>query len=407
MLVRTEKVTFVGSQGAVLAARLDRPSTTPRACALFAHCFTCSKESAAASHISRALAQQGVAVLRFDFTGLGGSDGEFENTSFSSNIEDLVLAADFLHEQCEGPQLMVGHSLGGTAALAAASRVAHVKAVATINAPFEPADLQRLLGVSQAEPEQTGPARISVAGRSFFVQKEFWDDLVRHRARQYVRQLSRPLIIFHAPEDPVVHIDNARRIYDAARHPKSFVALDGAGHLLNRRADARYVAAVLLAWASRYVADLELSEMPAAAPGEVLVTETGAGKYQQQVVAGPHQLLADEPVDVGGNDTGPSPYGLLLAGVGACTNMTLRMYAEYKGLALDPLSVRLTHAKVPADQCEDCQTRTGKVDLIECEISVRGELDDAQRQRLLQIAEKCPVHRTLHSEVVVRTRLTE
>jgi uncharacterized OsmC-like protein/alpha-beta hydrolase superfamily lysophospholipase len=407
MTIRTEKVTFAGSQGAALAARLDRPHGKPRACALFAHCFTCSKESAAASRISRALAEQGVAVLRFDFTGLGGSDGEFENTNFSSNVEDLVLASRFVSERVGGPQLMIGHSLGGTAVLAAASRLAEVRAVATINAPFEPAHVMRLLAPSQSELEQTGTARILVAGRSFLIRQQFLEDLQQQHAREHTRTLARPLLIFHAPEDTVVPIDNARSIYDAARHPKSFIALDGAGHLLGRKQDARYVAAVLSAWASRYVIELGPGEIAACAPGEVLVTETHLGKYQQQVVAGRHLLQADEPLHAGGDETGPSPYTLLLAGLGACTSMTLRMYAEHKGLALEQVAVRLTHKKELAEHCEDCQTQTGKVDVIEREVTLRGALEPAQRARMLQIADRCPVDRTLHSEVVVRSRLSD
>jgi len=297
--------------------------------------------------------------------------------------------------------------LGGTAVLAAAGRIPEVRAVATVNAPSDPSALVQLLGESAAEIARTGFARVSIGGRQFNIRRQLLDDSLEHETRRTVATLRRPLLIFHAPDDPIVSVEHARRIYQAAQHPKSFVALDGAGHLLTRPADGEYVGQVLAVWASRYVLTQVEPEAPLADPGEVVVAETGAGKYHQTVAVGHHRLQADEPVDVGGDDRGPSPYGLLLAGLGACTSMTLRMYAAHKGLALPPLEVRLRHSKVAADQCPDCETQQGKVDVIEREITVRGELTDAQRERLLQIADRCPVHRTLHSEVVVRTRLRE
>jgi len=402
MPIRSEQVTFSGHHGQNLAARLDRPHAPPFACALFAHCFTCGKDSIAASRISRALAARGIAVLRFDFTGLGGSDGDFANTDFSSNVQDLLSAADFLGRELQPPGLLVGHSLGGTAVLVAAASLPEVKAVATLNAPYEPAHLARLL----AEPTRNGSATVDIGGRTFRITKGLLDDLNAHHGARDLRRLRAALLIFHAPEDRIVSVENARRIYDAARHPKSFVALDGADHLLRAKRDAEHVAAVLSAWVPRYLGADSLPDAGVLPTGDVEVGETFTGKYTQRVAVGRHHLTADEPVDVGGDDAGPSPYGLVLSGLGACTSMTVRMYAAHKGLPLERVSVRLRHRKVRAEECEDCRTQTGKVDVIERMIRLDGPLTSAQRQRMLEIADRCPVDRTLHSEVVIRSRLS-
>ncbi|MPY75418.1 MAG: alpha/beta fold hydrolase [Alphaproteobacteria bacterium] len=403
---RSQKVEFAGSQGGNLAALLELPDGAPRAFALFAHCFTCSKDIFAAAHIAGGLADAGIAVLRFDFTGLGASEGEFANTNFSSNVEDLLRAATYLRDAYEAPSILIGHSLGGAAVLAAAGRIAEVKAVATIAAPASPRHVEHLLSDARPEIEAKGEAEVVLAGRSFRIQKQFLDDIDGHRLADSIKTLKRALLIFHAPRDGIVGIENAGEIFQAARHPKSFVSLDGADHLLTRREDARYVAAVLSAWATRYVPGLAAADAKSkeSAPGRVVVRETGNGSFQQEIVAGRHRLLADEPASVGGTDTGPGPYDLLLAGLGACTSMTIRMYADRKELPLERVSVALTHDKVHAEDCADCETREGKIDVIDREIELTGDLDDAQRARLLEIAEKCPVHRTLHSEIKIRTR---
>lgn len=403
---RSQKVTFAGSQGGKLAALLELPDGPPRAFALFAHCFTCSKDIFAAARIAGGLADAGIAVLRFDFTGLGASEGEFANTNFSSNVEDLLRAAAYLREEHEAPSILIGHSLGGAAVLAAAGKIAEVKAVATIAAPASPGHVAHLLTDARPEIDAKGDAEVVLAGRSFRIQKQFLDDIEGHRLADSIKTLKRALLIFHAPRDGIVGIENAGEIFQAARHPKSFVSLDGADHLLTRHEDARYVAAVLSAWATRYVPGLAVSEAKSkeSAPGRVVVRETGNGSFQQEIIAGPHRLLADEPRPVGGTDTGPGPYDLLLAGLGACTAMTIRMYVDRKELPLERVSVVLAHDKVHAEDCADCETREGKIDVIDREIELTGDLDDAQRTRLLEIAEKCPVHRTLHSEIKIRTR---
>jgi putative redox protein len=403
MAPSSRPVSFPGAFGTTLAARLDLPAGPPLAYALFAHCFTCSKESKAAATISQALAERGIAVLRFDFTGLGGSEGDFANTNFSSNVDDLVAAADFLRREYQAPKLLVGHSLGGTAVLAAAPRIAEALAVATLGSPFEPEHVLGLIHESVGKIEREGEAQVDLAGRSFRVKKQFIDDIRARKIGGAVAQLGKALLVMHSPRDAIVDIDNASKIFLAARHPKSFVSLDPADHLLLRREDAVYAAQLLAAWALRY---LPAPEAPATAqPGKVLVRETREGKFTNDIFVGKHMLRADEPVAVGGMDTGPGPYDLLAAAVGACTSMTLRAYADLKGIPLERVSVELKHDKIHAADCAECETREGKIDRIDRSITLEGNLDAQQRARLLEIADKCPVHRTLHSEVLIKTAL--
>lgn len=397
---------FPGAFGTPLAARLDVPAETPVAYALFAHCFTCSKDSLAAARISAALVEHGFGVLRFDFTGLGDSGGDFANTNFSSNVADLVAAAAWLREHRQAPRVLVGHSLGGAAVLAAAGAIDEAAAVATIGAPFDPGHVQHLLGAALPEIGGSGEAEVKLAGRSFRIRRQFLDDLAANSNAERIAHLRKALLVFHSPRDTLVDIDNAARIYAAAKHPKSFVSLDTADHLLTAKADAAYVAAVLAAWASRYVGDAGSAPADPPATETVTVTETREGRFTQSITAGAHHLRADEPIAAGGNNTGPAPYDLLLAGLGACTAMTLRMYADQKKWPLERVSVQLRHDKIHAADCTECETRDGKIDRIDREITLSGELDAAQRARLMEIADKCPVHRTLHAEVLITSRLT-
>ena len=407
--MRTEKLEFPGASGATLAARLDSPDTPPRAYALFAHCFTCTKDIFAASRIAAALAAQGIGVLRFDFTGLGHSEGEFANTNFSSNVADLLKAADFLRETRQAPKILVGHSLGGAAVLAAAPEIPEAVAVVTIAAPSAPAHVQHLFHGALDEIAAEGEAEVEIAGRPFKVKRQFLEDISQPHLSEALARLKKALLVFHAPRDQTVGIENAGEIFAAAKHPKSFISLDDADHLLSRRSDATYVAEVLSAWAGRYLdgaAEAAAPEPAAAGPeGVVVVTETGEGPFAQRITAGRHVLPADEPPSIGGRDSGPPPYDLLLAGLGACTSMTLRMYAGRKDWPLERVSVALRHDKIHAQDCADCETKEGRVDRIEREITITGPLDAAQRQRLLEIADKCPVHRTLENEVKVVTAL--
>ncbi len=403
--MNSRSVRFTGTQGAELAARLDLPARTPRAYALFAHCFTCSKDTRAAAYISQALAGRGIAVLRFDFTGLGASAGEFAQTNFSSNVGDLLAAAAYLREHHRAAQILVGHSLGGAAVLAAAGQapeqLSEVRAVATLGAPFDPAHVSRLVSAGRTEIESKGEAEVNIGGRPFRIRRQFLDDLDRQDPEKNLASLRKALLVFHSPRDTIVGIDNAAKIFMAAKHPKSFVSLDDADHLLTRAEDAAYAAEVLAAWASRY---LEPESAAEPVPG-VRVVEALEGKFAQHIDAGRHRLRADEPASAGGDDTGPSPYDLLLAGLGACTAMTLRLYAERKKLPLERVAVDLTHDKIHATDCAECETQDGRIDRIERVITLEGPLNEEQRARLLEIADKCPVHRTLHSEVWIPTRL--
>ena len=396
---------FPGAFGTLLAARLDLPAEPPLAYALFAHCFTCSKDTLAATRIGAALTARGFGVLRFDFTGLGGSEGDFANTNFSSNVADLVAAANWLRSAHQAPAILIGHSLGGAAVLAAAHEIPEAVAVATIGAPFDPGHVQHVLGDAALAIQASGEAAVTLAGRTFNIRKQFLEDLASQTGHQRIAGLRKALLVLHSPRDTTVDIENAARIFVAAKHPKSFVSLDTADHLLTARADAVYVADVLAAWASRYV---RAAGTPAAVapgvPGVVSVSETHEGKFTQAVTAGAHHTRADEPAGVGGDDSGFTPYDLLLASLGACTSMTIRMYADQKKWPLDHVSVRLKHQKIHAQDCAECETREGKIDRIEREIELTGALDDAQRARLMEIADKCPVHRTLHAEVSVVTR---
>jgi len=409
MAGKSEKLTFTGASGEALAARLDLPDGEAKAYALFAHCFTCTKDIFAAARIAGGLAAQGIAVLRFDFTGLGHSEGEFANTNFSSNVGDLVRAADHLRETRQAPKLLIGHSLGGAAVLAAAAKVPEAMAVATIGAPADPGHVAHNFALHKEEIEKTGEAEVVLAGRTFRIQKQFLEDISQHNLEEAIGHLRKALLVFHAPRDATVGIDNAGRIFAAAKHPKSFVSLDDADHLLTRRADAAYVADVLAAWAGRYLGGGQAATDSnlTAKPGTVSVQEAGEGPFTQRIFAGNHSLRADEPKDVGGLDSGPGPYDLLLAGLGACTSMTLRMYADRKGWPLDRVSVSLAHDKIHAQDCADCETKAGRVDRIMRRLTVTGALDPDQRAKLLEIADKCPVHRTLTSEVSIVTEMAE
>ena len=407
--MKTEKVAFPGHSGETLAARLDGPDTPPRAYALFAHCFTCTKDIFAASQIARSLAEAGVAVLRFDFTGLGHSDGEFANTNFSSNVGDLIAAAEHMRTHYAAPALLIGHSLGGAAVLAAAGDIPECKAVATIGAPHDPDHVAHLFGDAAGAIEADGEAEVSIGGRPFRVQKQFLDDIREQTLDVCIANLRKALLVMHGPFDQIVGIESAGAIFAAAKHPKSFISLDTADHLMSSREDAVYAATALAGWANRYLPAEEVAEAATvtAGEGEVVVGETGENLFAQAIAVGPHRLRADEPPRVGGGDTGPTPYGLLLAGLGACTSMTLRMYANRKSLPLERVVVRLRHDKIHAEDCEACETKDGKIDRIERVIELTGDLDDATRQRLLEIADKCPVHRTLESENLIVTELAE
>jgi len=407
MTNRPLKLEFDGSHGASLAARLDLPAGRVRAFALFAHCFTCSKDIPAARHIAGALAAEGIAVLRFDFTGLGGSGGDFSSTGFSSNVEDLKRAADFLRQNYDAPQLLIGHSLGGAAVLAVAGDIPEARAVVTIGAPSDAQHVIHNFKGAEETIRQQGSGEVDLAGRTFTIRREFLEDLEEQSVRDRVARLGKALLVMHAPLDDTVGIDNATDIFVAAKHPKSFVSLDKADHLLSRSEDAAYAARVIAGWVSGYL-DPEAGNAPEEAGDGVEVAETGQGKFQVMVASGRHRLIADEPADYGGLDSGPSPYGYLSAALGACTVMTLRMYADRKGIKLGRIGTKVLHGKVHAADCEECsqevREKGGRIDRFERVITLEGELDAETRTRLLEIADKCPVHKTLEAGAAVVTR---
>lgn len=414
MSSRIDRVTFTGSQGDQLAARLDLPAGPPKAFALFAHCFTCGKDLRSVGRLATALTDAGFGVLRFDFTGLGMSGGEFANTNFKSNTDDLLAAVDWLREHHRAPQLLVGHSLGGAAMLHVAGDVDEVRAVVTIGAPADTEHLVGLFDSSLGELAERGEAQIHVAGREFTVRRQFLDDLTKHDITKKVGSMRKALLVMHSPVDNIVGVDNAAEIFGAARHPKSFVSLDGADHLLSEPLDAEFAAASIAAFANRYVEDQSGALDAPAATSPVVVAETSQGPFLNHVVVGRHRLLADEPESIGGFDAGPAPYDFLGAALGACTSMTLRMYADRKQLPLDRVTVEVSHDKVHADDCVECaesehlQGRTGMIDRFERSIVLDGaELSDDDRDRLLRIADKCPVHRTLEASSVIATHLAD
>jgi uncharacterized OsmC-like protein/alpha-beta hydrolase superfamily lysophospholipase len=399
-----ERVTFPGQDGTMLAARLDMPEGPHLATALFAHCFTCGKDILAARRIAARLAGMGVAVLRFDFTGLGHSQGEFANTSFTSNVEDLRAACAYLDSRGMPAQLLIGHSLGGAAVLKAAVGMPSVKAVATLAAPFDPAHVTNLFAEALDKIRADGQAEVSLGGRPFTIGRKLVEDLQQASLAEAIGQLDAALLVLHAPRDAQVSIDNAAQIFMAAKHPKSFVTLDDADHLITRAADAEYVADVIATWADRYL-DLRPPAPPPGAPeGIIHVSEADSDGFLQDIFAGPHHhLRADEPESYGGTNRGLTPYGLLSAGLGACTSMTLRMYARRKGWPLDHVSVDICHDKVHA---QDAATGSGdKIDTWHRRIRLKGDLTPDQRNRLLEIADKCPVHRTLERSSTVLTEL--
>jgi uncharacterized OsmC-like protein/fermentation-respiration switch protein FrsA (DUF1100 family) len=405
----TERFQFTGEGGHQLAAALDLPEQEPLAYALFAHCFTCGKDVLAAKRIATALAAKGIAVLRFDFTGIGSSEGDFANSTFSSNVADLVGAAAHLRETGKAPTLLIGHSLGGAAILAAAGQIAEAKAVVTIAAPSDPAHVTGLFKEQIEDIRKQGKVEVSLAGRPFTITREFLDDIAEHGLMARVTTMHKAILVMHAPTDDTVSIDNATRIFLSAKHPKSFVSLAGADHLLSQRRDSDYVADVIAAWASRYIepAAAEPEVVTADAPRNVVVRETRNSKFQQTVSVGPHRLLADEPVAAGGGDSGPGPYDFLLAALGACKSMTMRLYADRKSLPLERATVTLHHSKIHAQDCAECETREGMLDQIDVAIGLEGALDAEQRKRILEIADKCPVHRTLTSEIRIVTRAAD
>ncbi|MEO9661055.1 MAG: alpha/beta fold hydrolase [Maribacter dokdonensis] len=397
-----EKVSFINSQGKKLAARLERPDNQePHSYAIFAHCFTCNKNFSAVRNISRALVSKGIAVLRFDFTGLGESEGEFEETNFSSNVSDLIEAAKYLEQHYKAPSLLIGHSLGGAAVIFAASELDAVAVVSTIGAPSSPAHVQHLFKSNVDEINATGKAKVNIGGRDFTIKKDFIDDIESKPMKEVLKNLRKPYLVLHSPQDTIVGIENAKELYQYAHHPKSFISIDKADHLLMDSVDSTYVGNVIAGWAERY---LDIPKRTPLKTSHQVAVSIGNEGFTSEIVAGNHLLIADEPKDFGGNDFGPSPYDYVSSGLGACTAMTLRMYASRKKWDLQKVIVHVDHGKEHAPDSQNTST-IKKIDTFKRSIELFGDLDDSQKNRLMEIADKCPVHKTLSATSVIITKL--
>ncbi|MFS4491452.1 alpha/beta fold hydrolase [Maribacter sp. 2308TA10-17] len=401
-----QKVTFQNKEGQNLVGRLELPvNQHPHNYAIFAHCFTCNKNLSAVKNIGKALTSKGFGVLRFDFTGLGESEGDFEDTNFSGNVEDLIAAADYLEENHQAPSLLVGHSLGGAAVIFAASEIQSVKAVATIGAPSNPNHVQHLLRSGIEEIKSTGKAVVNLSGRDFTIKKQFLDDLESKSLPETAQNLRKAVLVMHSPQDATVGIKNAEEIYIAARHPKSFVSLNGADHLLMNKKDSIYAGEVIAGWAQRYVEIPDESNLKT--KHQVVASLDAEDGFTTAMKVGNHYITADEPISFGGNDFGPSPYEFVSAGLSACTAMTVQMYVRRKGWSLENIEVHTSYSKSHAEDCENCEEDAAKIDTFHREIKLIGDLDEKQITRILQIADKCPVHKTLHSETQVITKLIQ
>ncbi|TRO66711.1 bifunctional alpha/beta hydrolase/OsmC family protein [Christiangramia sabulilitoris] len=395
-------VSFENSEGTQLKGILELPSNRqPENFILFAHCFTCNKNFHAPTNISKNLASNGFGVLRFDFTGLGESEGEFEDSSFSGNVEDLIAAANFLGKEYKSPSILIGHSLGGAAILFAASQIESVQAIVSINAPSNLSHLKKHFQSSLEDIEKDGSARIKIGGRSFRIKKHFIEDLKKNEDAEALKKIRKPLLIMHSPQDEIVSVDHAETLYKAAWHPKSFISLDGADHMLSEKKDSEYAGLVIAAWVSRYIT---IPEVPELETDHEVMANLGAEGYTTQIIAGNHHLVADEPVKVGGSDLGPNPYELVSGGLAACTSMTIQMYARRKEWKVDNVETHVSYSKKHAEDCENCENDKAKIDHFDREITLKGDLDESKIKRLMEIADKCPVHKTLSAQAKITTK---
>jgi len=391
-----KKVEFTNKKGLKLAGKIEFPLTKkPEAFAIFAHVFTGSKNLASARHISRALTLNGFAVLRFDFAGLGDSEGDFSNTNFTSNVNDILSAAQFLEENFEAPKIIVGHSLGGAASVFAAKELDSIQAVATIGTPSEPEHVTHLFNCKMEDIEKYGEAVVEVGGRPFTIKKQFIEDLRSKNMFTLVKDLRKAILILHSPQDRVVEINHAAKIYQAAHHPKSFVTLDHADHMLMNKDDAFYTGNVISSWVKRYI---DINKSPSLSTTKQVVAQLGADGYTTRIMAGKHGLLADESEALGGNDFGPSPYELLNSALAACTAMTLQMYARRKKWDLQDVKVHISFNRSYKEDCASCSEEERRLEHFDKHIELIGDLTAEQHARLLEIAERCPVHRTLSAD---------
>jgi putative redox protein len=402
--MKYEKIEFENAQGYQLSGRLELPADRePHNYAIFAHCFTCSKNFSATRNISRALTLAGYGVLRFDFTGLGDSEGDFGDTNFSGNVEDLMAAIDYLKQHYKAPTLAIGHSLGGAAVIFASAKAESIKAIATVGTPSDTKHVKHLFGDQIEAIVKNGEAVVELSGRPFKIKEQFLRDINEQMLTATLKALRTPILICHSPQDDTVGIDNAEKLYHAAMHPKSFLSLDGADHLLTSKEDSDYVGRVIAGWASKYVDQME--ERSLESDQAVVASLDQESGFTTQIKAGKHDFTADEPVDFGGNDFGPTPYDLVSSGLAACTVMTLQMYAKRKKWNLENVECHVTYGKQHATDCEQCEDSSSKIDTFTRHIKFNATLDESQVKKLLEIADKCPVHRTLHAQAQVVTKL--
>lgn len=403
--MKTVKLQFKNADGLLLSARLEQPvDKQPLAYAIFAHCFTCTKNLVAVTNISRALTAKGIAVLRFDFTGLGESEGDFAETNFSSNVQDLLYAAEHLATNYTAPTIIVGHSLGGAAVLMAAGQIPSIKAVATVGAPADPPHVKHLFQNSLEEIESTGEAVVSLSGRPFKIKKQFIDDLEGTDLASRLKAMKKPLLILHSPQDEIVDISNAEKIYINAMHPKSYISLDGADHLLSSKEDSLYVGSMIASWAARYI-HLSAEAPDLTTDRQVVVRNEKQHGFLSEIMANGHYMLADEPTEIGGSDLAGTPYDLLLGALGACTAITIRMYATHKKIDLEEVKVHMTREKRHAADADNTDDPMGKIEFIDLDLELHGNLSEEERQGILRIAHKCPVHKTLVNGLTVHANL--
>ena len=399
------KITFKNSEGLDLNGSIELPENrAPHNFVLFAHCFTCNKNFFAVKNISDSLISHGFGVLRFDFTGLGESEGEFEDSNFSGNVEDLFAAAQYLEETYKAPALLIGHSLGGAAVLYAATKLTSVKAVATIGAPAHVGHVKNLIKDNLEEIERKGKAAVNIGGRNFHIKKQFLDDLEKNDLLEIIPTLKKSILILHSPQDSIVEIKNAEEIYTAAKHPKSFVSLDGADHLLSNKVDSKYAGDLIGTWAHRYIDLPKIQELQSELD---VIAHLGPEGFTTQIKAGKHYLIADEPEKVGGNDFGPNPYEFVSAGLAACTSMTIQMYAKRKGWKLDFVETQVKYGRDYAEDCELCEEEGTKIDTFQRVLKVKGIMDEVQKAKILLIADKCPVHKSLTTPTQIITSIEE
>ena len=403
--MNSTKHTFKNEAGDELSGILELPlNQEPHSFVLFAHCFTCNKNFFAVKNIARSLSKKGFGVLRFDFAGLGESEGDFAETNFSGNVDDLLAAADFLRKEHKAPTLLVGHSLGGAAVFFAAKQLPSVKAVATIGAPSSPAHVKHLLKSGISEIKEKGIATVNLGGRDFTIKEQFLQDLDKKELKSIISDLEISILIMHSPQDLTVEIKNAEELYVAAHHPKSFVSLDGADHLLTKTEDSQYAGKVIAAWASRY---LKIPEVEKLHTEHEVVANLGEEGFTTQMRAGKHYFLADEPVSFGGNDFGPTPYDFISSALAACTSMTIQLYTRRKKWPLKNVETHVTYQKSHGEDCLNCEKTDAKIDLFEREILLEGDLSEEQRRKILEIADKCPVHKSLMKTASIKTNLNE